>query len=76
MVKWIAGIIIALLLIDHFWVHVGGPTIDRLRGEYKEISKSDIQKEEIPLRQSYRKSILDEIWEKLKEMVKREEGDK
>lgn len=73
MVKWIVGLILAFLLIDHVWVHYGGPLAERLRGEYREeLKKGTIEKEEVPLEQSYRKSILDELWEKVKGVLKSE----
>ncbi|MCS7171472.1 MAG: hypothetical protein N3D14_05205 [Aquificaceae bacterium] len=75
MVKWISGIIVAFLLIDHFWVHFGGPMAERLRGGYREeLKKGFLQKEEVPLQQSYRKSILDELWEKGKGLLKGNES--
>jgi len=75
MVKWIAGIILAFLLIDHLWVHYGGPLAERLRGQYREeLKKGDIEKEEVPLQQSYRKSIIDEAWERIKNALKKEDS--
>ncbi len=77
MIKWIIGIIIAFLLIDHLWVHVGGKLVERTREDYKEITeKSTIEKTEIPLQQAHRKSILDNLWERLNNAIKnvRKEG--
>ncbi len=75
MVRWIVGIIVAFLIIDHIWVHYGGPIAERLRGEYREeLKKGTLEKEEVPLQQSYRKSILDEAWEKTKKLLKKEEN--
>ncbi len=77
MIKWIIGIIIAFLLIDHLWVHVGGKIVERTREDYKEITgKSTIEKTEIPLKQAHRKSILDNLWEQLNNAIKnvRKEG--
>ncbi|MFN3471207.1 MAG: hypothetical protein ACK4ZR_01190 [Aquificaceae bacterium] len=76
MVRWILGLAVAFLLIDHIWVHFGGPFIERLRGEYREELKKATGDKAIELQQSYRKSLLDELWEKAKELVKgkKEEG--
>ncbi|MFN3975568.1 MAG: hypothetical protein ACK4LT_00670 [Aquificaceae bacterium] len=76
MVRWILGLVVAFLLIDHIWVHFGGPFIERLRGEYREELKKATGDKAIELQQSYRKSLLDELWEKAKELVKgkKEEG--
>ncbi|MEJ5338839.1 MAG: hypothetical protein ACK42C_09070 [Aquificaceae bacterium] len=76
MVRWIAGIILAFLLIDHIWVHYGGPLAERLRGQYREeLKRGTIEKEEVPLQQSYRKSILDQAWERVKGALKREKAE-
>jgi len=73
MVRWIVGIIIAFLLIDHVWVHYGSPIIDRCRGEYREeLKKATNEKEIVPIEQAYRKSLLDELWEKVKGLIKRD----
>ncbi len=75
MVKWIVGIILAFLLMDHLWVHYGGPLAERLRGQYREeLKKGDIEKEEVHLQQSYRKSIIDEAWERMKNALKKEDS--
>ncbi len=68
MVKWIVGILIAFLLMDHLWVHFGRPALERLRGEYREELKK--ANETTELQQSYRKSLLDELWEKAREIAK------
>lgn len=73
MVRWITGIIIAFLVIDHVWIHYGSPIVDKLRSEYrKELKKGAVEKKEVPLEQAYRKSILDKLWEKTKEAIKRD----
>lgn len=79
MIKWIIGIIIAFLLIDHFWVHVGGKLLERKREDYKEItgkSPVGVEKTGIPLQQAHKKSILDNLWERLNNAIKnvRKEG--
>ena len=72
--RWILGIILAFLLIDHLWVHYGGPLAERLRGQYREeLKKGAIEKEEVHLQQSYRKSIIDEVWERIKKVLKKED---
>ncbi|MFN3946467.1 MAG: hypothetical protein ACK4LA_00040 [Aquificaceae bacterium] len=80
MVRWVVGILIIFLLIDHFWVHVGKSYLDRLRGEYRQELKNATENETIELQESYKKSILDELWEKAKEVIqkakKSEEGGK
>ncbi len=74
MLRWIVGIILAFLLIDHLWVHYGGPVIEELRGKHREeLKKGTIEKEEVQLQQSYRKSILDEAWDRIKKVLKKEE---
>lgn len=74
MVKWILGIILALLFIDHLWVHYGGPAIEKLRVYYGgDIKKKGTEKEEVPIKQAYRKSVIDELWEKGKKLLKKEE---
>ncbi len=70
MVRWIVGILIAFLLIDHLWVHFGGPALERLRGEYREELKKATGNETTELQQSYRKSLLDELWEKARDIAK------
>lgn len=77
MVRWIAGIIIAFLLIDHVWVHYGNPIMDKLRGEYREeLKKGSLEREVVPLEQAYRKSILDKLWERVKGMIKKDTQNK
>ncbi|MCS6997869.1 MAG: hypothetical protein N2648_00085 [Aquificaceae bacterium] len=77
MVKWIVGIILAFLLIDHIWVHYGGPTIERLRDYYGgDIKKKGTEKEEVSVKQAYEKSLLDELWEKGKNLLNREKEEK
>ncbi len=75
MVRWIVGIILAFLLIDHLWVHYGGPLAEKVRGQYREeLKKSAIEKEDVHLQQSYRKSIIDEAWERIKNALKKEDS--
>lgn len=77
MVKWIVGIIVVVLLIDHIWVHFGGPVIKELRGQYEEEVKKGIKDgEEVAIQQLHRKSIIDELIEKAKGLVKKEEEKK
>jgi len=49
------------------------PIIDRWRGEYREeLKKATNEKEIVPIEQAYRKSLLDELWEKVKGFIKRD----
>ncbi|MFN7065400.1 MAG: hypothetical protein ACK4OF_04560 [Aquificaceae bacterium] len=72
MVRWIVGILIAFLLIDHIWIHLAGPYLEKLRGEYREELKRSVDPQYIELQQSYKKSIIDQILEKAKELLKRD----
>ncbi|MCS7262960.1 MAG: hypothetical protein NZ560_06060 [Aquificaceae bacterium] len=79
MVKWIVGLILALLVIDHLWVRYGGPVAERLRGEYGQELKKHAQEHGhtvVPTQQAYRKSIIEELVEKAKTKLKEEEGQK
>lgn len=74
MIKWILGILLVFLLIDHIWVHLGGPAVEKLRGQYEEdVKKSMKNAEDVPIQQLHRKSIIDELIEKAKSLVKKEE---
>ena len=66
-----------MLLIDHLWVHYGGPIIEKIRGEYREeIKKAVKEGNEVEVQQAYRKSIIDNTVEKVKEWLKRGEEKK
>ena len=77
MIKWLIYLLIAFLLIDHFWVHYGGPFLESMRGSYREELKKATQNwEQVQTQQLYKQSILDKILEKLRGLVKKEEGGK
>jgi hypothetical protein len=74
MVRWILYLLVGFLIIDHLWVHYGGPFVERLRSRYviEEIKKNpDWQK--VELEQAYKQSILDKLWDKIKQLTKKEE---
>lgn len=72
MMKWITGILLAFLLIDHVWVHYGGPLAERLRGQYREeLKRNGPEKEKVSSPQPYRRSILEEAWGRIEGMLKR-----
>ncbi len=73
MVKWIIYLLVGFLIIDHVWVHYGGPFVERLRGGYTEELKKHTEWQKVETQQAYRQSILDEMWEKIKRLVKKEE---
>ena len=62
------------MIIDHLWVHYGGPFVERLRSRYviEEIKKNP-EWQKVELEQAYRQSILDKLWEKIKQLTKKEE---
>lgn len=77
MIKWLVGLLLAFLIVDHLWVHYGGPFFEKLRAQYREeLKESGIERQDIQIQQSHRKSILDELIEKLKTALKREEKTK
>ncbi|MCS6957585.1 MAG: hypothetical protein RMK75_03900 [Aquificaceae bacterium] len=77
LIKWIAGVILAFLIIDHIWVHYGGPFLEKYRSQYREeLKKGTVEKQEVPMEQSYRKSILDETWERVKGLLRRDDEEK
>ena len=61
------------LIIDHLWVHYGGPFIERLRSVYTEELKKNPGWQKVELEQAYKQSILDKLWEKIKQLTKKEE---
>lgn len=75
MIRWLLGLLIAFLIIDHLWVHLGGPFVERLRGEYREEIKSMVKEgQEVKLVQSHRQSIIDQLIQKVKSLLKKEES--
>ena len=68
---------IIFFLIDHLWVHYGGPFLERMRGSYSEELKKATQNwEQVQTQQIYKQSIIDKILEKVKGLIKKEEGGK
>ena len=68
---------VAFLIIDHLWIHYGGPFIEKLRGEFKEELKKAVSDEQaIEVQKAYKQSILDKIWERIKNLTKKDEGGK
>lgn len=61
------------LIIDHLWVHYGGPFVERLRGEYAQKLKKHPEWQKVELEQAYKQSILDKLWDKIKQLTKKEE---
>ncbi len=61
------------LIIDHLWVHYGGPFVERWRGGYTEELKKHQEWQKVELEQAYKQSILDKLWEKIKQLTKKEE---
>ncbi|WP_448588640.1 hypothetical protein [Thermocrinis sp.] len=76
MVKWIVYLLVAFLLIDHLWIHYGGPFIERMRADYREELKKSNDWEQIQAQQAYKQSILDKIWKKITSLAKKDEGGK
>jgi hypothetical protein len=74
MVRWSLYLLVGFLIIDHLWVHYGGPFIERLRSRYviEEIKKNP-EWQEVKLEQAYKQSILDRLWDKIKQLTKKEE---
>ncbi len=74
MIRWLVGITVAFLIIDHLWVHYGGPIIEKWRGEYREeLKKGGGEEVQVPLEQAYRKSILDSLWERIREVIRKDD---
>jgi len=74
MVRWILGLLVAFLVIDHLWVHFGGPFVEKLREEYKkEIAKEG---QEVKLAELHKKSIIDQLIERVKGLLGKKEESK
>jgi hypothetical protein len=73
MVRWILYLLVGFLIIDHLWVHYGGPLVERWRGEYAQELKKHPEWQKVELEQAYKQSILDKLWEKIKQLTKKEE---
>jgi hypothetical protein len=68
MVRWVLYLLVGFLVIDHLWVHYGGPFIERLRSGYTEELKKHPDWQKVELEQAYKQSILDKLWEKIKKI--------
>lgn len=68
--KWILGLFIALLLIDHFWVHYGGKYAEKARSEYREELKKGLgDAKAVELQHAHRESIIDNIYKTIKNTI-------
>jgi hypothetical protein len=76
MVKWILYLLVGFLIIDHLWVHYGGPFIERLRGEYAEELEKNPEWQKVELEQAHKQSILDKLWEKIKQLTRKDKEEK
>jgi len=77
MVRWILYLLVGFLIIDHLWVHYGGPFVERLRSEYLiEEIKGNPNWQPVELEQAYKQSILDKLWERIKQLAKKEKEEK
>ncbi|MCX8075588.1 MAG: hypothetical protein N3C57_01025 [Aquificaceae bacterium] len=66
--------LVVFLLVDHFLIHYGGAFVERLKGDYsKNLEKRPIETENVQIKQIYKKSILDQLWDKIKNFGKGEE---
>jgi hypothetical protein len=73
MVRWILYLLVGFLIIDHLWVHYGGPFVEKLRGGYTEELKKHPEWQKVELEQAHKQSILDKLLEKIKQLTKKEE---
>ncbi|MCS7307007.1 MAG: hypothetical protein NZ526_00475 [Aquificaceae bacterium] len=74
MIKKLLIILVVFLLVDHFWIHYGGAFVEKLKGDYSEgLERRPIETENVQIKQIYKKSILDQLWEKIKNFGKSEE---
>jgi hypothetical protein len=76
MVRWILYLLVGFLIIDHLWVHYGRPLVERLRGGYTQELKKNPEWQKVELEQAYKQSILDKLWEKIKQLTKKEKEEK
>ncbi len=77
MIKWILYLLVAFLIIDHLWIHYGGPFVEKIRSGYREaLRKSVSDKQEFETQQAYKQSMLDKVWESIKNLTKKDEGGK
>jgi hypothetical protein len=73
MARWILYLLVGFLIIDHLWVHYGGPLVERWRGEYTQELKKHPEWQKVKLEQAYKQSILDKLWDRIKKLTKKEE---
>ncbi len=50
--------------------------MERLRGGYTEELKKNPEWQKVELEQAYKQSILDKLWEKIKQLTKKEKEEK
>ncbi len=62
------------MIIDHLWVHYGGLFVEKLRGGYTEELKKNPEWQKVELEQAYKQSILDKLWDRIKQLTKNEEN--
>jgi hypothetical protein len=73
MVRWILYLLVGFLIVDHLWVHYGGPFVEKLRGGYTQELKKHPEWQKVELEHAYKQSILDKLWDKVKQLAKKEE---
>jgi hypothetical protein len=73
MARWILYLLVGFLIIDHLWVHYGGPLVERWRGGYTQELKKHPEWQKVELEQAYKQSILDKLWDRIKQLTKKEE---
>lgn len=61
------------MIMDHLWVHYGGPFVEKLRSEYAQELKKHPEWQKVELEQAYKQSILDRLWDRIKQLAKKEE---
>ncbi len=61
------------MIIDHLWVHYGGPFVERLRSGYAQELKKNPEGQKVELEPAYKQSILDKLWGRIKQLTKKEE---
>jgi hypothetical protein len=73
MARWILYLLVGFLIIDHLWVHYGGPLVERWRSGYTQELKKHPEWQKVELEQAYKQSILDKLWDRIKQLTKKEE---
>ncbi|ADC88920.1 hypothetical protein Thal_0285 [Thermocrinis albus DSM 14484] len=73
MVRWLIGLLVIYLLIDHLWVHYGASFWERYREEYAEsLKKYNPDYNPPPIQQTEKQSIIDKLVEKVRSFIKKE----